>query len=103
MPPVGLCACRDDTRPDQVSFGEFADWYVSSETRVKVDLTNKFKQADSDADGFITALELEKLIIDMSPNNMPPETEELENAKKELVRTRLRLASGWGSSGSPAA
>ena len=74
---------RDDTRPEQVSFGEFADWYLKSETRVKVELSNKFKEVDDNNDGFITTDELETLIFSINQKTNVS-AEELDSAKKEL-------------------
>ena len=71
----------DDTKPNQVSLGEFTDWYVTSENRIDADLQKAFERVDEDGNGVINRAEMEKVLKTMGNS---PSPEELEQSWTEL-------------------
>ena len=71
----------DDTKPNQVSLGEFTDWYVTSENRIDADLQKAFERVDEDGNGVINRAEMEKVLKTMGNSPTP---EELDRSWTEL-------------------
>jgi Ca2+-binding EF-hand superfamily protein len=55
----------DGTRPNEVSLGEFTDWYVKSEQRVEGELSAAFSRCDADGNGLLNREEVEAVMKKM--------------------------------------
>jgi K+-dependent Na+/Ca+ exchanger-like protein len=74
----------DGTKPDQVAFEEFTDWYLQSDQRMKVDVEKKFRAADADNSGHITSSELETFMNSIGTAKVTATPEDVEQAMKQL-------------------
>lgn len=55
----------DHDRPNEVSLGEFTDWYITSEVRIDADLEEAFNRCDSDGNGVLNRTEMEAVMRKM--------------------------------------
>jgi Ca2+-binding EF-hand superfamily protein len=58
----------DNSRPNEVSLGEFTDWYLTSEQRINADLENAFDRCDADGNGVLNRQEMEAIMFKMGNN-----------------------------------
>merc|ERR1711871_1464891 len=55
----------DHERPNEVSLGEFTDWYLTSEARIDIDLEKAFQRCDADGNGVLNRQEMEDVMFKM--------------------------------------
>eukprot|EP01043_Picozoa_sp_COSAG02_P046128 COSAG02_NODE_4288_length_5545_cov_8.284613_3_plen_705_part_00 len=55
----------DHSRPNEVSLGEFTDWYLTSEQRIDADLEKAFDRCDADGNGVLNRTEMEDIMFKM--------------------------------------
>jgi Ca2+-binding EF-hand superfamily protein len=63
----------DHSRPNEVSLGEFTDWYLTSEQRIDADLEKAFNRCDQDGNGVLNREEMESVMTKMG--NSPTKAE----------------------------
>jgi K+-dependent Na+/Ca+ exchanger-like protein len=71
----------DGTRPEEVSLGEFTDWYVTSEQRIEADLCKTFSRVDQDGNGVVNRSELNDVFRKMGHS---PSEEDMAQAWADL-------------------
>ena len=70
----------DHDRPNEVSLGEFTDWYLTSEHRINADLEKAFHRCDADGNGVLNREEMESIMVKMGHNTSPAQLDEAWNS-----------------------
>ena len=71
----------DHSRPNEVSLGEFTDWYLTSEQRIDADLEKAFDRCDADGNGVLNRSEMGTVMTKMGNS---PTQEELDSVWESL-------------------
>ena len=78
---ITTCCCSHSCRPNEVSLGEFCEWYLLSEARIRSELRTKLVMQDLDNNGYFSQDELRKLMKQMGH---PATEEELDGMRLAL-------------------
>ena len=70
----------DHDRPNEVSLGEFTDWYLTSEHRIDADLEKAFNRCDVDGNGVLNRQEMEAIMVKMGHSSSPAQLDEAWNS-----------------------